>query len=842
MMKNIEVFVRKENSPNSAGATFASPPLTPKQKVTFCWRFYEESLSEGSIFSSYATKEDHPEIFFKYGSSLLQFSNWKYKKGIAKFAFFFNFVFLNSTWPPKKWHHVCFSYDHSKRETILVSRGTLVYRDKDRTPKDEKQIPNCILKNLHLMRSSKGNGMVGKLTDFNIWNFAMPVDEMKNWTLCMNNKKGNIVDWDTMDWIKEALKEEVMTQNELCEEPNPGMMILPGKRIFKESIDICKRLGGSMHYASNSTKAKDMFDFIGQYEDECPDQSLFTGLTDIETEGVFINEVTNETVNEEVIEWNWGEPNGGRYENCVDVSRQGYLNDRMCDTPTDCTLCHFKRRPAMKLRGICSIIEMDRNYVMDFNEKKSLKYVLSGWGSNIIMWSNTNSAWELFDTKLNLSVASTNRTRDYPIGTQEWHFTNIKCNNQNENFRKMNLHSCPDDLTPCEDGSCITLEQTCDQIIHCPDGSDEIGCSFMDKDEHYNKDEPPPSKGVLNVAFNLTIDKVTKIDEQNGLFGAKITLFFNWYDRRITYYYLKENMEDNVVPKSSRGYDIWVPEIVFHNTKDAISSSQIDSDSYASVVVQRKGHYKKNTLEYLWEMSKYDGSENPLVKQAFYSIEFECDFDISNYPFDTQTCFILISPDFSSHNLVNFTTGLTSVRIRNFSLEDFHLLASEIFQGQSINQNLSPIGNGIKVSIKFQRNPFKVFMKTYLPTTMINLINLATNFYHGPDMLEAIVTVNLTSLMVLVSLFISVLESLPSGSSISLIEFWLLFNLIIPFTIVILHTIIYYQQKQMIKVSPTMYKENDFAMKGIFIGRYIVPALFALFVCVYWAYGLLLLS
>ena len=51
-------------------------------------------------------------------------------------------------------------------------------------------------------------------------------------------------------------------------------------------------------------------------------------------------------------------------------------------------------------------------------------------------------------------------------------------------------------------------------------------------------------------------------------------------------------------------------------------------------------------------------------------------------------------------------------------------------------------------------------------------------------------TVNLTSLLVLVTLFISVSDSLPRTSYVKLIDFWLIFNLLVPFIDILLHTII----------------------------------------------------
>ena len=55
---------------------------------------------------------------------------------------------------------------------------------------------------------------------------------------------------------------------------------------------------------------------------------------------------------------------------------------------------------------------------------------------------------------------------------------------------------------------------------------------------------------------------------------------------------------------------------------------------------------------------------------------------------------------------------------------------------------------------------------------------------------EAIVTVNVTTLLVLTTLFIGISNSLPKTAYIKVIDIWLITNLMIPFLEVLLHTII----------------------------------------------------
>ena len=59
----------------------------------------------------------------------------------------------------------------------------------------------------------------------------------------------------------------------------------------------------------------------------------------------------------------------------------------------------------------------------------------------------------------------------------------------------------------------------------------------------------------------------------------------------------------------------------------------------------------------------------------------------------------------------------------------------------------------------------------------------ATNFFK--PFFEAVVTVNLTSLLVLTTLFISVSKSLPPTAYVKMIDIWLIFSQLIPFAEVI---------------------------------------------------------
>ena len=62
---------------------------------------------------------------------------------------------------------------------------------------------------------------------------------------------------------------------------------------------------------------------------------------------------------------------------------------------------------------------------------------------------------------------------------------------------------------------------------------------------------------------------------------------------------------------------------------------------------------------------------------------------------------------------------------------------------------------GVNMVIILKRRIINEILTTYLPTLLILIIVYATNFFK-PFFFEAVVTVNLTALLVLTTLFISV--------------------------------------------------------------------------------------
>ena len=94
--------------------------------------------------------------------------------------------------------------------------------------------------------------------------------------------------------------------------------------------------------------------------------------------------------------------------------------------------------------------------------------------------------------------------------------------------------------------------------------------------------------------------------------------------------------------------------------------------------------------------------------------------------------------------------------------------------------------NGVRVTIVFGRKILNQVLTIYLPTCLIIAIVYSTNFFKD-FFFEAVVTVNLTGMLVLTTMYLSVAGSLPQTSYVKMIEIWLLFTLMVPFVEVLLH-------------------------------------------------------
>ena len=136
------------------------------------------------------------------------------------------------------------------------------------------------------------------------------------------------------------------------------------------------------------------------------------------------------------------------------------------------------------------------------------------------------------------------------------------------------------------------------------------------------------------------------------------------------------------------------------------------------------------------------------------------------------------------------------------------LIAEELLMKQDPNMNLFTITEhrlvnmtyplkGVKMEIKLKRKITSEMMTTYLPSVLLMTITFATTFFK-PFFFEAALSVNLTTMLMMTTLFISKMESLPPTSDIKMIDIWLILCQLVPFSeVVLLKSIEFLRGKEM---------------------------------------------
>ena len=104
-------------------------------------------------------------------------------------------------------------------------------------------------------------------------------------------------------------------------------------------------------------------------------------------------------------------------------------------------------------------------------------------------------------------------------------------------------------------------------------------------------------------------------------------------------------------------------------------------------------------------------------------------------------------------------------------------------------------GHQVHMIIMLKRKIQMEMLTTYLPTLLLLVITYATTFFKSVYF-EASLTVNLTIMLVMTTIFTSKIEELPPTSDTKMIDIWLIFCLLVPFAFTLVQTAIEYFREE----------------------------------------------
>ena len=276
----------------------------------------------------------------------------------------------------------------------------------------------------------------------------------------------------------------------------------------------------------------------------------------------------------------------------------------------------------------------------------------------------------------------------------------------------------------------------------------------------------------VDTLISVEIRDVINIFEKEGTIGFRFLLSMEWKDGRVDFYNLRNDNKRNLLSQSEMN-SVWVPSLVFYNT---LNEEQTLVDFYSNIFVDKKGDFMFADFMVIDETKKFKGTENNFKYERFYMKTFICEFNMEMYPFDTQNCVIDLRVKPKDGSFIDLVVGDIQLK-RNKDLMQYMIIKYEMKALQSSN---------IMLSLTLGRKVLSQMLTIYLPSALIIVVVYSTNFLKQ-FFFEAIVSVNLTAMLVLTTIFLGVSGDLPTTSYVKYVEVWLLFCLFIPFIYVLLH-------------------------------------------------------
>jgi hypothetical protein len=177
----------------------------------------------------------------------------------------------------------------------------------------------------------------------------------------------------------------------------------------------------------------------------------------------------------------------------------------------------------------------------------------------------------------------------------------------------------------------------------------------------------------------------------------------------------------------------------------------------------------------------FEGSENMLTMSRFYKTKYVCNFDMAWYPFDTQKCSMVFVVKESSQDSVEIMVG--DLKYSGPTELTQYFIKKRAFHKETKKDG----GELIFVDIFLGRRLLSIILTVFAPTIILNLVGHASNYFKE-FFFEAVISVNVTAMLVLTTMFINVSNNLPKTAYIKMIDIWLLFNLIKPFNDILVTT------------------------------------------------------
>ena len=165
-----------------------------------------------------------------------------------------------------------------------------------------------------------------------------------------------------------------------------------------------------------------------------------------------------------------------------------------------------------------------------------------------------------------------------------------------------------------------------------------MNCDILVLKGGYNKNVPPVnSSDPVDVSVSIDLLRLVDINEEDYSIEIQFEITLMWKEKRAKYQNLKKRDSLNALTIKDIG-NLWLPKVIYENT-DQKETTRVGSNwEWETRVVVRREQEKgtMSGLESVDETEIFNGFENSLVMNQTYTHTFQCNYQLSHYPFDTQ--------------------------------------------------------------------------------------------------------------------------------------------------------------------------------------------------------------
>ena len=441
------------------------------------------------------------------------------------------------------------------------------------------------------------------------------------------------------------------------------------------------------------------------------------------------------------LHWAPGQPEDFPGWDCVYYSPDTDLASNDLCAGRTCPVCEVSPPPQnFVLRGVCLTSNVDSLFVM----KSSTEFL--GYIQTRMVYSTKTDRWEIVEMTNTSDVLAFMEKEEeegsFPLGLHPWYFLVSNCTDPGLQSRSLSLHlevEQPGQFC-CDDGTCILSQLVCNSVPDCPDGGDERNCTFMTFRYEADIGTPPVEikagqikSLLLNTTFHVL--QIFDINDQDSVFDLQFTLEMQWFDGNVVFEFLKWPDHKNYLWERTE-QKIWTPDIEFSDTD---TKKIVTNNDYDVIVLRRGKPLLDADLDFIRPNEIYSGKENPFKIFIQERIKFSCSFDnIRSFPFGKQKCSLKLEV----RGVSNYFTTINPGEVVNNGPT---VVGQYVIDGWRVNNlfNDETGRNLTQITMVLSRKIESIFMVTYLPTILMNMINQATNYITGDTKYDLIYTINM---------------------------------------------------------------------------------------------------